>query len=240
MPRALLGALVGFSLGLTGAAMQGYLRNPLADPGVLGVSAAAALGAVVVFYAGLAGSFSLALPLGGIAGAGLAALAINGLAARGAGTLALILAAALEPGLGTVVVVIVLTYWSWYARIIRGEILSLKTRDYVAFARVAGVSTPRIFVRHLLPNIANTLLVLGSLQVGQVIIFEASLSFLGLGIQPPDVSMGSLIADGAKTATYAPWTFWFCAGLLIVTVRAVNLVGDALRDAFDPAAKRRG
>lgn len=92
IPRALLGALVGFSLGLTGAVMQGYLRNPLADPGILGISSAAAFGAVVVFYGGLAGSLSLALPIGGIAGAAGAALAINLLAMRGTGTLGLILA----------------------------------------------------------------------------------------------------------------------------------------------------
>lgn len=92
VPRALLGALVGFSLGLTGAAMQGYLRNPLADPGILGVSSAAALGAVVVFYGGFAATMSLALPLGGIAGAGVAALLLNALAARGSSTLGLILA----------------------------------------------------------------------------------------------------------------------------------------------------
>lgn len=92
VPRALLGALVGFSLGLTGAVMQGYLRNPLADPGILGISSAAALGAVIVFYGGLAGIFALALPLGGIAGALLAALGINLVAARGTGTLGLILA----------------------------------------------------------------------------------------------------------------------------------------------------
>ncbi|GJD67697.1 FecCD family ABC transporter permease [Methylobacterium gnaphalii] len=92
LPRALLGALVGFSLGLTGAVMQGYLRNPLADPGILGISSAAALGAVIVFYSGMAGALSLALPLGGIAGAAGAALAINLLAMRGTGTLGLILA----------------------------------------------------------------------------------------------------------------------------------------------------
>lgn len=92
IPRALLGGLVGFSLGLTGAAMQGYLRNPLADPGILGISSAAALGAVLVFYGGVAASLSLALPLGGIAGAGLAALLLNALAARGSSTLGFILA----------------------------------------------------------------------------------------------------------------------------------------------------
>ncbi|APT34864.1 ferric enterobactin transport system permease protein FepD [Methylobacterium phyllosphaerae] len=92
IPRALLGALVGFSLGLTGAAMQGYLRNPLADPGILGISSAAALGAVIVFYGDFAATMSLALPLGGIAGAGIAALLLNALAARGSSTLGLILA----------------------------------------------------------------------------------------------------------------------------------------------------
>lgn len=92
IPRALLGALVGFSLGLTGAVMQGYLRNPLADPGILGISSAAALGAVIVFYGGFAVSLTLALPLGGIAGAAGAAFLLNMLAARGSGTLGLILA----------------------------------------------------------------------------------------------------------------------------------------------------
>lgn len=92
LPRALLGLLVGFSLGLGGAAMQGLLRNPLAEPGVIGVSTAAAFGAVLVFYTGLAGSFALALPLGGIAGAALATLLLLGLARRGAGTMTVILA----------------------------------------------------------------------------------------------------------------------------------------------------
>jgi peptide/nickel transport system permease protein len=112
--------------------------------------------------------------------------------------LALMLAAVLGPGLNTVVTVIVLTYWTWYARIIRSEILSLKEREYVAFARIAGVGTATIFRRHLLPNVLNTLLVLATLQIGQVILFEASLSFLGLGIQPPDVSWGVMLADARQ------------------------------------------
>ncbi|OCC05485.1 ABC transporter permease [Labrys sp. WJW] len=92
LPRALMGLLVGFSLGITGAAMQGLLRNPLAEPGVIGISGAAALGAVITFYSGLAGAFALALPLGGIAGAVLATLLLYGLVGRGAGTMTLILA----------------------------------------------------------------------------------------------------------------------------------------------------
>ena len=92
LPRAALGAMVGFSLGLAGAAMQGLLRNPLADPGVIGVSGGAAFGAVVVFYSGLAGAFALAMPLGGVAGAVVAALLLYALVGRGAGTMTLILA----------------------------------------------------------------------------------------------------------------------------------------------------
>jgi peptide/nickel transport system permease protein len=152
--------------------------------------------------------------------------------------LALILAAALQPGLETVVVVIVLTYWAWYARIIRGEVLSLKSRDYVAFARTAGVSTPVILWRHLLPNIMNTLLVLATLQVGQVIIFEASLSFLGLGIQQPDVSWGLMLSDARQYITNAWWAITMPGLAIMLTCLAANLFGDWLRDRLDPRMRQ--
>ncbi len=152
--------------------------------------------------------------------------------------LALLLAAALQPGLSTVVIVIVFTYWTWYARIIRGEILSLKTRDYVAFARVAGVSTPVIFLRHLLPNIMNTLLVLATLQVGQVIIFEASLSFLGLGIQQPDVSWGLMLSDARQYISNAWWAITMPGIAIMLTCLAANLFGDWLRDRLDPRLRQ--
>lgn len=148
--------------------------------------------------------------------------------------LALILAAALSPGLSTVVAVIVLTYWTWYARIIRGEILSLRERDYVALARVAGVGTATIFRRHLLPNIGNTLLVLASLQVGQVILFEAALSFLGLGIQQPDVSWGLMLSDARQYISNAPWAITLPGVAIMLTCLAANLLGDWLRDRLDP------
>ena len=151
--------------------------------------------------------------------------------------LALILSATLGPGLTTVVVVIVFTYWTWYARIIRSEVLSLKERDYVAFAKVAGCGSLTIFRRHLLPNILNTLLVLATLQVGQVIIFEASLSFLGLGIQAPDVSWGLMLADARQYITYAWWGITMPGIAIMLTCLSSNLVGDWLRDLLDP--KRR-
>lgn len=151
--------------------------------------------------------------------------------------LGLVLAAVLGAGLTTVIVVIVITYWSWYARIIRGEVLSLKERDYVALARIAGCSHATIFRRHLLPNIFNSLLVLSTLQIGQVIIFEASLSFLGLGIQMPNVSWGLMLADARGYIGNAWWAITMPGLVIMLTCLSANLVGDWLRDLFDP--KRR-
>jgi peptide/nickel transport system permease protein len=152
--------------------------------------------------------------------------------------LALVIATVLSPSLTTVIVVISITYWTWYARIIRGEILSLKERDYVALARIAGCSTATIFARHLLPNIANTLLVLASLQVGQVIIFEASLSFLGLGIQSPDVSWGLMLADARAYITNAWWAITLPGIAIMLTCLSANLIGDWLRDTLDPRRRQ--
>jgi peptide/nickel transport system permease protein len=152
--------------------------------------------------------------------------------------LALVIATVLSPSLTTVIVVISITYWTWYARIIRGEILSLKERDYVALARVAGCSTATIFARHLLPNILNTLLVLASLQVGQVIIFEASLSFLGLGIQNPDVSWGLMLADARNYITNAWWAITLPGVAIMLTCLSANLIGDWLRDTLDPRRRQ--
>ncbi|TYL71864.1 ABC transporter permease [Bradyrhizobium cytisi] len=151
--------------------------------------------------------------------------------------LALIFTATMDPGLSTVIIVIVLTYWTWYARIIRSEILSLRERDYVAFAKVAGCGPVTIFLRHLVPNIFNTLVVLMTLQVGQVIIFEASLSFLGVGIQPPDTSWGLMLADARQYITYAWWGITMPGIAIILTCLSSNLIGDWLRDLLDP--KRR-
>ncbi|SEM51461.1 ABC transporter permease [Nonomuraea pusilla] len=137
------------------------------------------------------------------------------------------------------VVMLALFLWMVTSKIVRGMTISLKQREYIQAARFMGVPPVRIIARHVLPNLSSLLIVDATLNVSAAILTETSLSYFGFGIQPPDVSFGTLIADGSRTAVYAPWTFWFVAGLLVVTVLAVNLVGDALRDAFDPGAKGR-
>lgn len=151
--------------------------------------------------------------------------------------LALVLAAVLSPGMSTVIVVIVLSYWTWYARIVRGEVLSLRERDFVKLARVAGCSTPVILWRHILPNVLNTLLVLASLQLGSVIIFEATLSFLGLGVQSPDMSWGLMLNDARPYMARAWWTITLPGVAIMIVCLAANVFGDWMRDTLDP--KRR-
>ncbi|MCZ6890079.1 MAG: ABC transporter permease [Gammaproteobacteria bacterium] len=152
--------------------------------------------------------------------------------------LAMLFAAVLRPGEAMVVFVIVLTYWTWYARIVRGEVLSLRERDFIALAKVAGVSTPVIFARHLTPNLLNTLLVLATLQFGSVIVFEAGLSFLGLGIQPPQVSWGGMLADGRNFIEVAWWLITIPGLAIMAACLASNLLGDWLRDTFDPMRRQ--
>jgi len=116
-------------------------------------------------------------------------------------------------------------------------VLSLRERDFITVARVAGVSNPMILIRHLTPNVLNTLLVLATLQFGSVIVFEAGLSFLGLGIQPPQVSWGGMLADGRNFIEVAWWLITMPGIAIMASCLASNLLGDWLRDTFDP--KRR-
>lgn len=152
--------------------------------------------------------------------------------------LAMLFAAVLQPGEAMVVFIIVLTYWTWYARIVRGEVLSLRERDFIALAKVAGVSTPVIFLRHLLPNVLNTLLVLATLQFGSVIVFEAGLSFVGLGIQPPQVSWGGMLSDGRNFIEVGWWLITIPGVVIMSACLASNLLGDWLRDTLDPMRRQ--
>ncbi|MEV0029239.1 ABC transporter permease [Nocardia sp. NPDC050793] len=144
-------------------------------------------------------------------------------------------------GSGSIALLIVLLAvfgWMISARIVRGLTLSLRDREFVRAARYMGAPTHTVIVSHIVPNIASILIIDTTLTVGAAIMAETGLSFLGFGVQPPDVSLGSLIAAGTKSALTYPWLFLFSGGLLIVTVLCANLVGDGLRDAFDPSAKR--
>jgi peptide/nickel transport system permease protein len=132
--------------------------------------------------------------------------------------------------------VVLLAAFSWMitARVVRGMSLSLKEREFVQAARFMGVPSRVIIFRHLLPNMSSLLIIDATLNVGGAILAETGLSFFGFGVQPPDVSLGTLIADGVPSAITFPWLFFFAAGLLILTVLSVAVVGDGLRDAFDP------
>ena len=152
--------------------------------------------------------------------------------------LAMLFAAVLPPGEAMVIFIIVLSYWTWYARLVRGEVLSLRERDFVKLARVAGVGTLTVFYRHLAPNVLNMLLVLATLQFGSVIVFEAGLSFLGLGIQPPNVSWGGMLSDGRNFIEVAWWLITMPGLAIMAACLASNLLGDWLRDTFDPVRRQ--
>ncbi|MFV8320260.1 ABC transporter permease [Mycobacterium sp. 23] len=140
--------------------------------------------------------------------------------------------------------VLLLAAFSWMisSRMVRGLTMSLREHDFIRAARYMGVSSRRIIVGHVLPNVASILIIDATLNVGFAILAETGLSFLGFGVQPPDVSLGTLIADGTQAATTFPWVFLVPAGVLVLIVLCANLTGDGLRDALDPGARtlRRG
>ncbi|WP_431927659.1 ABC transporter permease [Nonomuraea jabiensis] len=134
--------------------------------------------------------------------------------------------------------VLLLAAFSWMitSRVVRSMTLSLREREYVQAAVYMGIPRWKIIFRHIVPNLSSLLIIDATLNVSGAIIGEAALSFFGFGIQPPDVSLGTLIAEGSRNATGYPWLFVFPAGLLVAMVLAVNLIGDGLRDALDPGS----
>jgi peptide/nickel transport system permease protein len=147
---------------------------------------------------------------------------------------ALVLVAAIGPSFGTVITVVVVFLWARYARLVRGETLSIKERDFIARARVAGASHTRIMSRYIFPNVVNSLVVLATLQVGYVILLESTLSFLGAGLPRPTPAWGLMIADGRELIVTAWWVSMFPGLAIMLTVLALNLLGDWLRDHLDP------
>lgn len=127
--------------------------------------------------------------------------------------------------------------WMVTARIVRGMTVSLREREFVLAARYMGVRDRTIITRHILPNVASLLIVDATINISAAIIAETGLSYFGFGVQPPDVSLGTLIADGTTAATTHAWLFAFPAALLVLAVLAVNLIGEGLREALDPGAE---
>lgn len=151
----------------------------------------------------------------------------------------LVLLSPLFKDLAWVALVVFLPLFGWMvlARVIRGQTMSLRERDYVKAARFMGVGGFTIIRRHIMPNVASLLIIDATLGVGAAILAETTLSYFGFGIQPPDVSLGTLLAAGSAAATTRPWLFVPPAILLVATVLASSLLGDALRDAVDPTSE---
>ena len=151
---------------------------------------------------------------------------------------ALLFAVTMGQGLGTLVLAISLLVWASFARVIRGEVLTLRQRDFVALAKVRGCSALRIMLTHILPNVLNTFMVLVTLNIGVVIIAEASLSFLGAGIPPPTPTWGMMISEGRGRLADAWWVALIPGIAITLLVLSVNLFGDWLRDRLDPRLRQ--
>ena len=152
--------------------------------------------------------------------------------------LALVLVLALGQTFLIIVAILAIAIWPRFARNVRGEVLQLKTMDYVALAKVSGASTPRILLKHIFPGVINTLIILATLEVGIVILLEATLSFLGAGVPPPTPAWGSMVADGRDRLAVAWWISTIPGVAIMLVVLSMNLFGDWLRDKLDPRLRQ--
>lgn len=150
----------------------------------------------------------------------------------------LLLSAIMGGGLTTIIISIGIIFWTGYARVVRGVTLSIKQREFVALANVTGCSNLRVLWKHVFPNLVDTIVVMATLQLGTAIMIEASVTFLGLGIQPPDTAWGLIVADGRKYMSTAWWLPTFGGLAIMITVLGANLTGDWLRDKLDPRLRQ--
>jgi peptide/nickel transport system permease protein len=144
----------------------------------------------------------------------------------------------IKPGLGVVIFVIAFTSWTYMTRIIRGQVLSLREKEFIESARSIGASDSRIIFKEVLPNLVAPIIVYASILIPQVILYEAALSFLGVGVQPPTASWGQMISDATPTFSDAWWYMLFPGIALLLTVLAFNLIGDAMQDALNPRSDK--
>ena len=152
--------------------------------------------------------------------------------------IAVLLSVVFEPSFTNVIIVVVFLLWPSYARLVRGETLAIKQQEFVALARVAGCSNLTIMFRHIVPNLMPSVLVLATLHVGYVIVLEAALSFLGVGIPPPTPSWGVMVADGRGLIEQAWWVSILPGIAILVTVLSLNILGDWVRDRLDPKLRQ--
>lgn len=212
LSRVLLGARVSLAVGLLATAMAFFIGTTLG------------------LIAGYFGGWSEAVIM----------RVVDALLAFPALLIALIFAVTLGPSFTTVVLVLGLFSWSGYARLVRGQVLQLREKEFVLLAKVAGVSPVRILSRHILPNVISSVIVLMTLQIPGVILAEASLSFLGAGVPPPNPSWGGMISQGRNYVATAWWDSLFPGLAIAFLVLALNLFGDWLRDQWDPRLQGGG
>ncbi|WP_028579635.1 nickel ABC transporter permease subunit NikC [Desulfogranum japonicum] len=153
--------------------------------------------------------------------------------------LAMFLIGILGTGLTNVIIAIVLTHWAWYARMIRGFVLSFKNRDYILAARVGGASRMKIVIQHIIPPVFAQLVILATLDIGHMILHVSGLSFLGLGVTPPTPEWGVMISDARQFLWTDPGLIVYPGCMIFITVMSFNILGDALRDALDPVIKEQ-
>ncbi|MDO8184383.1 ABC transporter permease [Conexibacter sp. JD483] len=219
--RTVYGARVSLFVGLVGTAIAALLGT------LLGLLAGWSRGWVDALLVGLV-DVMLAFPVL-LLGLGIAsACTLGGGCAGGL----------IEPGLRTVLLVVAAIGWTVIARVVRGQVLSLREREFVDAARVGGASELRIVTREVLPNLVPTVIVYSSLMIPQTILFEAALSFLGVGVSPSTPSWGSMLADAAPNFDTQWWYMLFPGLALLVTVMAFNLLGDGVQDALDPISRQ--
>ena len=151
---------------------------------------------------------------------------------------ALVIVVILGTGIGVIILAVALTVWARFARMIRGDVLAVKTQDFVTLARIDGVSPAILILRHIFPNVINTLMVITSLLVGQVILLEAALSYLGLGLPPGANSWGIMVAEGKEVIVDVWWLSLFPGLAITIVVLAFNFIGDWLRDTLDPKLRQ--
>lgn len=148
--------------------------------------------------------------------------------------LALLVVGSIGPSLQNLILVLALTSWVQYARVVRGQVLVVREREYIQSAHAIGLGDLRIIFKHILPNVVSAALVIATIELARVIILEAALSFLGLGVQPPAASWGRMLAEGRAYMSTAPWIAIFPGAAIFLTALSVNLTGDWLRDLLDP------